>query len=74
MIELHQKFTEHVILSTKTQRVDSVTADVKLKKVSSLRMFEINGLVSLLKQHHKSMKNERNTTLRIKNHLRVAIN
>ena len=49
MIELHQKITEHVTLSTETQRVDTVTADVKLKKVSSLRMFEINGLVSLLK-------------------------
>ena len=36
------KITEHITLTTKTQRVDSVIADLKLKKVSSLRMFEIN--------------------------------
>ena len=36
------KITEHIALSAKTQRVDSVIADLKLKKKSSLRMFEIN--------------------------------
>ena len=42
IIELYQKLTKHVTLSTKTQRVDSVIADLKLKKILSLRMFEIN--------------------------------
>ena len=64
------KITEHVTLSTKTQRVNSVIADVKLKKVSPPRMCEINRLVSLIKKHQKIMENKRNTNLRIKNHIR----
>ena len=42
IIELHQTSTKHVTLSTNTQRVDSVIADLKLKEISSLGIFEIN--------------------------------
>ena len=42
IIDLNQKITRHVTVSTKIQRVDPVIADLKLKKVSSPRMFEIH--------------------------------
>ena len=42
IIELHQKITKHITLSTKKQRVDSVIADLKSKKISSHRLYQIN--------------------------------
>ena len=42
IIELHQKITKHITLSTKKQRVDSVMADLRSKKISSHRLYQIN--------------------------------
>ena len=42
IIEVHQKITKHITLASKKQRVGSVVADLKLKKISSHRSYEIN--------------------------------
>lgn len=42
IIEVHQKTTKHITLAKNKQRVDSVVADLKLKKIPSHCLYEIN--------------------------------
>ena len=42
IIEVHQKITKHITLASKKQRVDLVVADLKLKKISSHRLYQIS--------------------------------
>ena len=42
IIEVHQKTTKHITLANNKQRVDVVAADLKLKKIPSHRLYEIN--------------------------------
>lgn len=42
IIEVHQKTTKHITLANNKQRVDLVVADLKLKKIPSHRLYEIN--------------------------------